>query len=236
MNQLLVTAMNSARNIMQAQAVNTNNLANVSTDGFKAELAFVSEADSEGSVYSSPDLSAGAVRTTGRDLDISINGEGWISVLSEDGSEGYSRRGDLKVDAFGQLSDGADRLILGNSGPIALPPFSALEIGTDGTISIQPMGQGPNTMAVVDRIKLVKIESNELTRDESGLLRMEPGETASADASVRIISGSIESSNVNAISEMVKMIELARRFESQVKLMQDAKENAMALTKIMSMT
>lgn len=235
MSDLLVSAMNSATQIMQAQAVNTNNLANVSTDGFKAEIAYISGIESGEGVRSTPDLSAGGVRTTGQSLDISIDGDGWIAVLADDGSESYTRRGDLRVDAFGQLSNGVGHQILGNSGPIALPPFSEIEIGKDGTISIQPLGQTPNTMAVVDRIKLVLLEDIDLGRGEDGLIRLTSGEVAAADASVRISSGSLEASNVNAVSEMVKMIDLARRFEYQVKLMQTADQNATSLSQIMSM-
>ncbi len=236
MSELLVTAMDSANKIMQAQAVNTNNLANASTDGFRAEMAYISDLNSGGEVYSAPDLSHGAVRTTGRSLDVSINGEGWIAVIGADGTEGYSRRGDLQVDAFGQLSDGTGKPILGNNGPVALPPFSSVEIANDGTISIQPLGQTPNTLAVVDRIKLVLVAEDDLHRGEDGLMRLSSGQTASADSFVRVTSGSIEGSNVNAVAEMVKMIDLARRFEGQVKLMQSAQENASALSKIMSMS
>jgi len=235
MNELLVSAMTSGTQIMQAQAINTNNLANASTDGFKAELAYISGIESGIGVFSAPDLSAGTIRTTGRSLDVSIDGEGWIGVMAADGSESYSRRGDLHVDAFGLLKNGVGHQIMGNDGPIALPPFTSIEVGTDGTISIQPLGQTPNTMAVVDRIKLVKLENTELGRGEDGLIRLLSGETAPADASVHLSSGSIEGSNVNAVSEMVKMIDLARRFEYQVKLMQTAEENSSTLSQIMSM-
>lgn len=233
MNKLLLTAMKSANQIMQAQAVNTNNLANASTDGFRAELAFVSSGQG---VYSQPDLSSGTVRTTGRSLDISVHGDGWIAVDGADGSEAYSKRGDLQIDAFGQLTDGTGNPIIGNDGPIALPPFSNVEIAGDGTISIQPLGQTPNTMAVIDRIKLVSVSVQDMFRGEDGLLRLQPGIDATEDASIRVTSGSIEGSNVNAVAEMVKMIELARRFEGQVKLMQSAQENSTALSKIMSMS
>jgi flagellar basal-body rod protein FlgF len=186
-------------------------------------------------VSSNPDLSPGVVRTTGRDLDVSINGEGWIAVMAEDGTEAYSRRGDLQLDAFGQLTNGAGQSIMGNNGPIALPPFGSLEIGSDGTISILPLGQTPNTLAVVDRIKLVTLEGSEVLRGEDGLVRMPDGFAVEADASVTVLSGMLEGSNVNVVGEMVKMIDLSRRFESEIKLMQSVKENSAALTKIMSM-
>lgn len=235
MSQLLLNAVDNAKQIMHAQAVNANNLANVSTDGFKAELAMVAAANNGGQAYSTADLSEGVIRSTGRNLDIAINGEGWIGVLGNDGTEGYSRRGDLHVDALGQLVDGSSRPILGNNGPIALPPFTSVEIATDGTISIQPLGSAANTLAVVDRIKLAEPDEQRLARSEDGLMRLPNNEVADASANVRVTAGSLEGSNVNAVGEMVKMIDLARRFEGQVKLMQTAQENQQALSKIMSM-
>jgi len=235
MQELLLSITNSARQTMQAQAINAHNLANAGTEGFKAEIAYYSTQNAKSTVSSTPDLSPGVVRTTGRDLDISINGEGWMAVMAEDGTEAYSRRGDLQIDAFGQLTNGAGRPIMGNNGPIALPPFGSLEVGSDGTISILPLGQTPNTIAVVDRIKLVKLEGSEVLRGIDGLIRLPDGIAADADASVGVLSGMLEGSNVNVVGEMVKMIELARRFESEIKLMQSAKENSAALAKIMSM-
>lgn len=241
MHELLLSITHSAKQTMQAQAINAHNLANAGTDGFKAEIAYYSSQDdysrlnATNTVSSNPDLSPGVVRETGRDLDISINGEGWIAVMAADGTEAYSRRGDLQLDAFGQLTNGIGQPIMGNNGPIALPPFGSLEIGSDGTISILPLGQTANTLAVVDRIKLVTIENSEITRSEDGLVRASDGIAVNADASVSVHSGMLEGSNVNVVGEMIKMIDLARRFESEIKLMQSAKENAAALAKIMSM-
>lgn len=234
MSQVYQTAMEHVRQIMQAQTVNTNNLANASTAGFKAEFAYLIETETGRQAFSTPDLSGGGVRTTGQSLDISINGEGWIAVLGPDGTEGYSRRGDLRIDAFGQLVNGSGRPVMGNNGPIALPPASAVEIAADGTISIQPLGQTPNTLAVIDRIKLVELDSGLVNRGEDGLMHLDPGEVAEASANVRITSGSLEGSNVNAVQEMVKMIDLARRFEAQIKLMQSEDENNAALAKLLS--
>ncbi|MBL4580998.1 MAG: flagellar basal body rod protein FlgF [Gammaproteobacteria bacterium] len=234
MQELLLSITHSAKQTMQAQAINAHNLANAGTEGFKAEIAYYSTQNATSTVSSTPDLSPGVVRTTGRNLDVSINGEGWIAVMAADGSEAYSRRGDLQLDAFGQLTNGAGQPIMGNNGPIALPPFGALEIGSDGTISILPLGQAPNTLAIVDRIKLVTLESGEVRRGEDGLVRMADGFAVEADASVGVFSGMLEGSNVNVVGEMVKMIDLARRFESEIKLMQSADENSASLAKILS--
>lgn len=234
MHELLLSITNSAKQTMQAQTINAHNLANAGTEGFKSEIAYYSALDPNGEMSSAPDLSPGVVRSTGRDLDVSINGEGWIAVMAEDGTEAYSRRGDLQVDAFGQITNGAGQPVMGNNGPIALPPFGSLEIGSDGTISILPLGQTPNTLAVVDRIKLVSLDANEVQRGVDGLIRMPDGFAVDADASVTVLSGMLEGSNVNVVGEMVKMIDLARRFESEIKLMATAKENSAALAKIMT--
>lgn len=235
MNELLTTVMNGAEQIMRAQAVNANNLANASTDGFRAELAHIFAQDGSTQLTSTPKYSQGVVRTTGRDLDVSVDGKGWIAIQSPTGVEGYSRRGDLQVDAFGQLTDGARNPIIGNSGPIALPPFTNVEIGSDGTISIQPQGSAPNTLAVVDRIKLVLPDESNLVRGEDGIMRLNNNEDTPADASVTLTTGTLEGSNVNAVEEMVKMIDLARQFEAQVRMMQSAKENASVLSKLLTM-
>ncbi len=234
MSQVYVTAMENARQIMLAQAVNANNLANASTDGFRAELSYLLDTAEGRQAYSSPDLSGGYVRSTGRNLDIAVKGDGWIAVQGLDGVEAYSRRGDLQVDSFGQLTDGAGHPILGNNGPVALPPYANIEIAADGTLSIQPLGQPANTLAVVDRIKLVELEPQRILRGEDGLMRLSEGEIAPASAGVQIVSASLEGSNVNAVEEMVKMIDLARRFEAQIQLMKSEDENNASLAELMN--
>jgi flagellar basal-body rod protein FlgF len=234
MSELLMTVMNGARLVMKAQAVNANNLANASTDGFRAELVHVSSAGDVESQTTTPDFSQGMLRATGRSLDISVDGQGWIAIQTPQGAEGYSRRGDLRVDSLGQLTNGAGQPVLGNNGPIALPPYENIEIGSDGTISIQPLGQDATTMAVVDRIKLALPDESRLRRGEDGILRLPDPETAPPDASVRLQGGTLEGSNVNAVGELLRMIDLSRQFEAQVKLMRSAEENSSSLASILS--
>ena len=235
MDRLLYVAMNGANAVMQAQALNAHNLANSGTTGFKADMAQFSEVDISGPGFKSRvfnriegigvDVHSGSIQSTGRDLDVAINGEGWIAVQAPDGSEAYTRRGDLHIDELGLLTNGAGLPVLGNGGPLALPPHAKLEIGSDGTISILPIGQNPNALAVVDRIKLVSLDDNQLEKGSDGLLRTINGEPGQVDASIQLSSGALESSNVNAIEGMVRMIELARSFEMQVKMMRTAEEN-----------
>lgn len=244
MDRMLYIAADGASQIQQAQAVNANNLANASTSGFKAQFdllrslpvygpGFASRVHSQAEI-AGVDQSAGALMATGRNLDIAVNSNGWIAVQAADGSEAYTRAGDLHVSASGILETGTGLAVLGDGGQISIPEAQALEIGTDGTVSVLPIGQSAATLAVVGRIKLVNIEPGNLVKGEDGLLRQRNGGVAAADASVRIASGVLESSNVNAVEAMTTMIQLARQFEAQVKLMKVAEENDAAAAKLMS--
>jgi flagellar basal-body rod protein FlgF len=170
------------------------------------------------------DFSPGSIQTTGNDLDVAINGEGFIAVQAADGSEAYTRAGELHVTVNGQLLTGAGQAVLGNGGPIALPQSESLTIGTDGTISVRPVGQDANALAEVDRIRLVKPDLSQMIKSADGLLRLRDGSSAPPDASVRLVSGALESSNVNSIAEMVHIIEHARQYEIAVKAMATAEQ------------
>ncbi len=243
MDRMLYLAMSGAKQTMQAQAIATHNLANVNTTGFKADLAAARSMPVFGEGHPSRvyamterpgiDFAPGTVQFTGNELDFAINGEGWIAVQAVDGSEAYTRRGDLRINANGLLENGAGQLILGDGGPIALPPAEKIEIGVDGTISIRPLGQDANTLAQIDRIKLVNPPITELQKGEDGLFRLKSGEQAEADAVVKIMPGSLEASNVNAVAEMVNMINLQRQFEMQIKAMKSVEENDASAVQMM---
>lgn len=236
MDEMIFLAMTGAKQTEYAQTINSNNLANVSTTGFRADLHSFSSVPIDGpgvetrvnAVVESygTDFSQGPVATTGRDLDIAIQGEGFIAVQAPDGSEAYTRAGDLRVEAGGLLSTGAGHLVVGDGGPVAIPPNGSLLIGKDGTISIQPIGQGPETYSIVDRIKLVNPDVALLEKGSDGLLRMADGEVVAADADVSIMSGALEQSNVNVAKTLVNMIELARQYEMQINVIKTSEENA----------
>ena len=235
MDRMLYIAMSGAKETMLSQAVNTNNLANANTTAFRADLDAYTSLQVNGPGHASRayaldggrgvDFAPGTLVATGRDLDVAVNGEGWIAVQAPDGSEAYTRAGDLRVDSAGLLTTGTGLPVLGNGGPVAIPPFDSLVIGADGTITILPTGQNANALAIVDRIRLVKPESTNLVKGEDGLLRTRDGVPAVPDASVQLVSGSLETSNVNGIDAMVNLIELSRQFELQVKMMKTAEEN-----------
>lgn len=235
MDGMLYVAMNGAKQIQAQQATNTHNLANANTTGFRADFDTLRSLPVYGPgnpsrVYSVDERSGvnfdvGQVTQTGRELDISINGKGLIAVQAPDGSEAYTRAGDLRVVNGGLLETGAGFSVMGNDGPIALPPYEKLDIAADGTLSIVPLGQDANALAVIDRIKLVNPPLDNLEKRLDGLITTKDGGAAVADASVRIASGTVEGSNVNSVSELINMIELARKFEMQVKLMETAENN-----------
>lgn len=237
MDRSLFLAMSGAKQNMHALQLRANNLANVSTTGFRADLAQARSMQAYGEglptrVFSMTErpgqnFAQGSVITTGRDLDVTIQGEGWISVMDKTGEEGLTRNGNLKVDQTGLLTNSTGHLVLGETGaPITLPiPLTKVEIGTDGTISVLPQGAPADAMEVVDRIKLTRTDNRSLFKDSNGLFRSKtPNTPYVADANVTLLPGAIEGSNVNAVGEMTSLIDLQRQFEMQVKLMSTAEE------------
>ena len=174
------------------------------------------------------DMASGSMQETGRELDIAVEGQGWIAVQAPDGTEAYTRAGSLQMDAFGMLRTSSGMPVLGNAGPIALPPADKIEIGQDGTISIRAEGEGPNVLAEVDRVKLVNPDLASLRKGEDGLMP--------ADGAVRVVSGFLETSNVNAVAEMTAMLSLARQFELHIKMMRTAEENSQVTNKILQIS
>lgn len=246
MDKYLYLAMNGAAQAMLAQQNNANNLANLSTVGFRATLdSFEAQALTgpgfPDRVYvtnrpAGADFSQGPITSTGRDLDLAIDGDGWFVVQAADGGVAYSRRGDLRIDPAGLLVDGADRIVFGEGGPITIPQFESLVVGRDGTISVRASGQAANTLVAVDRIRLVKPPLDQLYRGADGLFRSRDGVEAPADAAVTVTAGALEGSNVNAVDAMVRMIDYARFYEHQVKLMKLASENDAASARLMRMS
>lgn len=245
MDKMIYLAMTGAKQTEFAQAINSNNLANVSTTGFRADLHAFSSVPIQGPGTGSrvnavveaygTDFSTGPVASTGRELDIAIQGNGFIAVQGEGGQEAYTRAGDLRIDAGGLLTNGAGHLVIGEGGPVAVPPHTSFLIGADGTVSIQPLGQGPETLAIVDRIKLADPDPRQLAKGADGLLYLPNGETADASASVRVTAGALEQSNVNIARTLVNMIELSRQYEMQVNVIKTSKEDADAAAQMMRM-
>ena len=235
MDRMLYVAMSGAKETLKAQTANNHNLANASTNGFRADMAAFQTQTVSGAGYGTRayatnsilgfDDSSGAMQSTGRDLDVAVQGSGYIAVQGRNGREGYTRAGDLRVDPSGQLLTATGLQVMGDGGPISVPPNTSLLIGVDGTLSVVPQGQGPETRAVVGRIKLVDPPVGTLEHSSDGLFRLKDGTDAPSSATVHLGSGMLESSNVNVADAMVNMIELSRRFDLQVKAMHTAEEN-----------
>jgi flagellar basal-body rod protein FlgF len=246
MDKMLYIAMNAAQQTMIAQASNTNNLANANTVGFREDFEQFRSQPVFGEglpsrVYSqveriSTNYEQGSIRTTGRDLDVAVEGDGFISVLGKDGQEGYTRAGELFQTQTGQLLTREGLPVLGEGGPIAIPPAEKIEIGDDGTISIRAVGDAANALAVLDRIKLVKPDLSQVFKDTDGLIRMKDGTQAPLDATVTLKSGALENSNVDSVGALVNMIELQRKYEMQVKMMKSAADNSASSARLMQLS
>ncbi|CAN7283789.1 flagellar basal body rod protein FlgF [Pseudoduganella sp. LjRoot289] len=224
MDALIYTAMSGAERALRGQQVHANNLANMDTTGFRANLELSTARQLSGYGYDDrhmADMQAnavttrpGTVKSTGRELDVAIAGDGFLTLQGPTG-EGYSRAGAITLDADGAMTVGG-MPILGEGGPITLPLHSKVQIGSDGTVSIQ--SPGTTIMQVVDKLKLVKAEASELTKNEAGLLVARDGQPLAGDATVQVKSGHLEGSNVSAVEEMVATMSLNRTFEMQMKL------------------
>ncbi|MYM30595.1 flagellar basal-body rod protein FlgF [Duganella sp. CY15W] len=246
MDRLVYTAMTGARHVMEQQATVSNNLANATTTGFRAQLdsfravPVVSEGlPTRAFVVDSTvgsDFRAGPIETTGRALDIAIRDQGWIAVQSADGSEAYTRNGSLKINENGILQTTSGQTIVGDGGPIAVPPDTKITIASDGTVSVINDNYAPGPSNTLGRIKLVNPDTKGLLRGDDGLFRQASGAVADNDPNVRVVDGAVEGSNVNPVDSMVNMISLARQFEMQMSLMKNAENNAAKATQIIALS
>ncbi|WP_028101150.1 flagellar basal body rod protein FlgF [Pseudoduganella violaceinigra] len=229
MDALIYTAMSGAERAMRGQQVHANNLANLDTNGFRANLELAQAAKLPGYGYDDRHMSQmqsnavtdrqGGVRQTGRELDVAISGPGYFAVQGPTG-EAYTRAGAITLDADGTLTVNGMPL-LGDGGPITLPLHRKVEIGQDGTVSV--LGQSANAeMQVIDKLKLVSAEASQLTKNEAGLLVSRDGQPLDGDNAVHVMAGHLEGANVSAVEEMVATMSLNRTFEIQMKLFKAA--------------
>lgn len=245
MDRLIYTAMTGAKHILEQQTTNAHNLANATTTGFRAQLdsfravPVVSEGMSTRAFVVNAtvgtDFATGSLHSTGRDLDLAIQGKGWLVVQAEDGSEKMTRHGSLKVNENGLLQNQNGLNVLGDGGPITIPPEVTIAIAKDGTISTIPSGTKPNAVQVIGRLKLVNPLESNLLRDSDGLFKTKDGIVPDPDAAVSVSGGMLESSNVNVVESMVTMINLARQFEMQMKLLSNAENNAAKASQIFTL-
>ncbi len=234
MDRLVNTALTAMRGAMARQASIANNLANANTIGFRAEIAnaetrwikgdtFDTRAQASEQVIAA-DMAQGAITQTGNPLDVAMNGDALLGVQGADGSEAYTRRGDLKVSDSGLLTTGDGLPVLGEGGPITLPELSSVSIAQDGSIWGVPQGGDPASPQQIDKLKLVSPVGSSIAKGKDGLFREVNGGALPDDPLATVTAGSVEGSNVNATTALVQMIEASRAYETQVKMIDTAKQ------------
>lgn len=246
MDKSLYIAMTGASATLRAQASVAHNLANADTVGFQATLSGTVAAPVTGAGLQSRVATiernmgvsdaGGAITTTGNPLDIALHGDRWLAVQDSTGGVGYTRAGDLKLSQNGLLTTASGRPVLDQSGaPMSIPPNDALQIGGDGTVSIVPQGQPASTMAAAGRLLIVTANTRDLIRGEDGLMHAAPGATPPAPAAgTALTAGVLEGSNVDGTAMLVSMIQLARQFEMQVRVLHSGDESARAANTLLS--
>lgn len=234
MDRLVHTAMTAMRGAMARQTAIANNLANANTTGFRAEIANASttwlngpgvnaRAQASEQVIAA-DMASGTVTQTGNPLDIALNGDALLTVQAPDGDEAYTRRGDLKMSESGLLTTGDGHPVLGEGGPITLPPADSITIAKDGGIWIVPQGGDPAQSQQIDRLKLASPQGSQIAKGLDGLFREESGGVLPSDPDATVTAEALEGSNVNPTLALVQMIDASRAWETQIKLVSTAKE------------
>ena len=248
MDKLLYIAMSGAKENMNSLAVRSNNLANANTLGFKADFEEARAMQTYGDglpsrVFSMAErpgqnFQQGSLQTTGRDLDVAVQGDGWLTVQDANGKEAYTRNGSLQVSPLGVLQTSTGLNVLDSNGqPITLPmPLEKIQITEDGTINARLEGAEPAAVENLQQLKLVNPVNKDLTKGEDGLFRRIDGGTETASANVRLASGALENSNVNVVEELTNLIKLQRQFETQIKMMATAEKNDESQNQLMKLS
>ncbi len=243
MDKALYVAMTGASATLKAQSAVANNLANIDTTGFKAALVQTEAYAVQGpglpsrvdATLKGPgfDASPGPLIQTGNELDVAVRDGHWLVVMDAAGQEAYTRAGSLQINANGQLVTASGLQVMGQGGPISVPPNQSVTLAADGTLSIVPAGQSPATQAQVGRVRVVQADGAALVRGGDGLMRMADGSTPPNAAGNVLTTGVLEGSNVNAAQSLVEMIELSRQFDMQVRVLHSADENARAANSLL---
>jgi flagellar basal-body rod protein FlgF len=253
MDRMIYTAMTGAKQTMEQQSTVANNLANVNTTAFRAELATFRAVPINGTAQttrvfvtdSTPgaDLTPGNFQKTGRALDVAVQGTGWIAVRAKDGSEAYTRDGNLQVQADGSLTTHNGIPVLSDPGPgappapIRVPLGSEVTVSLDGTVSATATQGGdiPPAITVAGKIRLVDPPASNMTRRDDGLFQTRDGRAAPTSASVLVAPQNLESSNVNLTHQMVQMIELSRQYELNTKMITTANDDEKAASQLLTL-
>lgn len=245
MDRMIYTALSGMEAAMTRQRVTASNLANAQTTGFRAEVFTVDAAELRGPSLEARAMNRGGVRAadmnrgelaqTGQPLDVALDGDALLALQAADGSEVYSRRGDLSVAASGVLQNGDGLPVMGASGPITVPPGRALSIGADGNIFAADLAAPDAPAQNVGRIKLASPQGTRIAKDVEGFFRVVGGGILPANEAATLTSGALEQSNVDTTKVLVDMIEAQRAFERRAKLFSTAGEIDTSGAKLMSL-
>ena len=234
MDKLIHTSLSAMRATMARQAVTANNLANASTTGFRAEMSNARPLWIKGpglpdravasEEVQAADMRAAATVSTARPLDIAMNGDAMLSVQAENGDEAYTRRGDLMVSVSGLLTTGDGHPVIGDGGAVTVPPADQIRIDRDGTLWITPFGGDAAARQKIDRLKLASPMGSDIVKHIDGLFRVRGGGALPSDPTASVTVGALEGSNVNPTAALVDMIEAARSWDTQIKLLTTARD------------
>lgn len=244
MDRLVYTALTGLRSQMAAQSTIANNIANASTTGYRADRVSFDRLVLTGGLETRQlaaeevddfDRRAGTIVQTARPLDVAVTSDSWIAVQATDGSEAYTRRGDLSVAASGVLETGDGFPVMGSGGPITVPPYQSIAIADDGTVSIVPAGGDPTQPQVIDKIRLASPEGSQTVKGLDNLLHVKGGGVLPEDMDGKVAAGALEQSNVNLTQALVDMIENQRSYEVQASLLKEAKNMDESAASLMRM-
>jgi flagellar basal-body rod protein FlgF len=246
MDRLIYSSLAAMRGAMQRQSTIASNMANLNTVGFRGEMTQAQSlwikgqpgqgVDSRATVrteVSGADMTGGEVNQTGRDLDIALSGDSMLAIQASNGDETYTRRGDLQIDKTGVMTTGDGALVMGDSGPITVPPYDKITIAHDGSISIIPRGGDPKEPQQVDRLKLVTPKGSDIRKGTDGLFRNTAGGTLPADPDAQVQVQALEGSNVSASQVLIEMVDASRAWDGQVKMLTTAQDLDKSSTELM---
>lgn len=245
MDRLIYTSLSAMRGSMSRQTAIANNLANAQTPGFRADMANAQALWLDGSGLDAravaseevlgADMKAGTVTQTGRDLDIAMQGDALLVVQAKNGEEAYTRRGDLQISPSGLLTTGDGSPVQGTQGPVTIPPADAINIDQEGRVWVVPQGGDPENPQEVDRLRLATPTGSDIVKGLDGLFRVKGGGILPDDPEARLLTRSIEGSNVTATSALVEMIEASRSWDTQLKMIGDVRDMDSATASLMQL-
>ena len=245
MDRLIYTSLAAMRGSMSRQTAIANNLANAETPGFRADIANAQTLWLDGSGLDAramaseevlgADMRAGTVTSTGRDLDIAMQGDALLVVQAKNGEEAYTRRGDLQISPSGLLTTGDGNPVQGGQGPVTSPPADAVTIDQEGRVWIVPQGGDPENPQELDRLRLATPTGSDIAKGLDGLFRVKGGGILPDDPEARLLTRSIEGSNVSATSALVEMIEASRSWDTQLKMSSDVRDMDSATANLMQL-